>query len=82
MKNFILSLILALFVTIPLSSQDKKLFVPLDLESLNNSADDILTDYKFHINKIVVRDLPDGSPYVFEEFMPGLIYSTKEKACL
>ena len=22
---------------------------------------------------------PDGSPYVFEEFTPGVIYSTKEK---
>lgn len=79
------SILLSCFFVITLSahsqSYDGEPFVPYDPVFMTYSVTDLFANYRYHVQEVMDNDLKiEGSPYVFREFKPGIVYSKKEKA--
>lgn len=57
------------------------MFVPYDPVFMTYNVSDLFNNYQHHVQKVLGKDNSiQGSPYVFDDFTPGIIYSKKEKA--
>lgn len=67
---------------LPLSAQNTdQLFVPYAPVFMTYNVADLMVNYQYHVREILDKDNSiSGSPYVFDRFQPGIVYSKKEKA--
>ncbi|MCF8381807.1 MAG: hypothetical protein K9H49_19710 [Bacteroidales bacterium] len=57
------------------------IFVPYDPVFMTYNVADLMLNYNYHVHEILDKDNSiAGSPYVFDKFQPGIVYSKKEKA--
>jgi len=71
-----------LLIVLPMKAQNTdQLFVPYDPVFMTYNVADLMLNYQYHVQEVMDMDNTiAGSPYIFEKFQTGIVYSKKEKA--